>query len=313
MTLATLACVALTSPAPGTEPCVLLRNGNAVLGTATRLGEIVLISKDDSNTIQVPRREVVATAETLSQLYQIRSRDRVKGDLRRLHSDIRWCLRYGLLQEAGRDVLEAQRIAPKDSVTQQLLGRVAHAFRSQQQAQQESVQQVSHQSPADESHQELSPRSGSDAQLDATTNLEPESVRYFSTRIQPILLNRCSGCHWQSQDCDREFQMHPSIANHWAPSRTGRENLQAVLSYVDMNDPLRSPIRAWATDGHGGKTKSLTGTSGKNAPATRSLARESIDQGIERTSGGNEFEGRTTPCQRNVTAGRATSIDRVGR
>ena len=88
-----------------------------------RIGESVQIERAESTTIRLPGHQVAIIADSLVELYQKRSVGRHPSDLRRLHADIHWCLRYGLVREAAQDVLLARQFDPTNLQTVQLLKR----------------------------------------------------------------------------------------------------------------------------------------------------------------------------------------------
>ncbi|MEO1528308.1 MAG: hypothetical protein AAFX06_23035, partial [Planctomycetota bacterium] len=96
------------------------------------------------------------------------------------------------------------------------------------------------------------------APVEPDLSIDQSSVHRFTTRIQPILLNRCSGCHSESSPHQTEFELLMPRSAKWAPKRAAQQNLAAVLKFLDRNRPLESAIRARAIDGHGGRRKSLS-------------------------------------------------------
>ncbi|WP_182870761.1 hypothetical protein [Stieleria mannarensis] len=239
------------------ESWVLLRNGNVLCGQVAKIGSTVTITRSDQSKINLPGNQVETVGRSLSQLYQYRRGNRFQGDLKRLHADVRWCLRNGLLQEAAQDALEARALDPADPNTVQLLRQIAAVIRqqsapSQVDAATPAVQTVSHESPiADD-------RMMADETDAAPPNGLPEKLVYeFTARIQPILMNRCTSCHARDGRNEREFQIHTALTSRWAPKDVARENLQAVMKYVDQAAPGNSLIRLRASDGHGGRRHSF--------------------------------------------------------
>lgn len=298
--------------AGATEPraCVLLTNGNVLFGDAVPLGETITIQQANDSQMRIPRNRVVDWAESLPELYAKLRADRIPGDLRRIQSDVRWCLRYGLVRQAAQDVLIANELAPSDATTQQLLRLVAHEMRKQQPSTpklDQPVRQVSHETvggfalpavPKAESppppqiksivHDKPVPTDPELFQSLRESAVEEESAHRFTTRVQPIFLNRCAGCHSESAPQKNNFELIMPRTAKWAPKRAGQKNLGAVMKYVNRTDPLSSLIRARAIDGHGGRRKSLNDPSGamlKNLDAwllgLRSTGRTVEDQSAD--------------------------------
>ncbi|MCO8123407.1 hypothetical protein NHH03_16780 [Stieleria sp. TO1_6] len=253
------------------RPCVLLRNGNVLFGEATRVGDTVSIKRADNSLIHVPAKQVSRIGLSLQQLYEHRRKTRFQGDLGALQTDIRWCIRHGLLRQAGEDVLQARQLDPGDPETIQLLRQIASELKASvddrtapNSEQPAVIRTVSHQMP-------IQPASAkSDLTNDDQANLKNDSAprplldqrstSHFIARIQPILMNRCVSCHARQDASNQPFQLHTALTSKWAPTIVARENLVAVMQYVNLNDPLASQIRIKATDGHGGSRNSFGAT-----------------------------------------------------
>lgn len=282
--------LALQGSADEPRPCVLLTNGNVIFGEAVPLGDVVSIRQAESQ-LRLPRSKVMAWADSIERLYARIREDRIPGDLRRLHADIRWCLRYGLIREAAEDSLLANELDPNGPTTRQLLRLVAHQLRVQHQAATaslRSVRQVAHQAdsgfklpdtvaPIAKASASMSSTSRPPARIEPQSHVAPKpsggpeslassldqtSIYRFTTRVQPILLSRCSGCHSTESSTDTAFNLVLPRSAKWAPRRAAEQNLVAVLKFVDSNDPMGSVIRRRAIDGHGGRRKTLNDSMG---------------------------------------------------
>lgn len=253
------------------RPCVLLRNGNVLYGSADQIGEMVCITRDDKTTISLPTSQVESIGKSLHELYQHRCRNRFPDDLKRLQSDVRWSLRNGLLTEAASDVLHARKLDPANAQTIQLLRQVAARMKQQSipeaisngvprnavamnadMSRDPAVQTVSHESPQTTPNLDQQPNGD-----DQPIGLSERSTYEFAAKIQPILMNRCVSCHARDDDNDRVFKIHSSLTSRWAPKIVADENLRAVMQFVDSNYPGNSLIRTKASDGHGGRRDSF--------------------------------------------------------
>ncbi|MCA9139856.1 MAG: hypothetical protein KDB00_23950, partial [Planctomycetales bacterium] len=70
------------------QPCVLLRNGNVLFGSAVKIGDMICITRDDQSTINLPTSQVESIGKSLHELYEFRRQDRFPDDLKRVQSDI---------------------------------------------------------------------------------------------------------------------------------------------------------------------------------------------------------------------------------
>lgn len=252
------------------QPCVLLRNGSVLFGSAAKIGDVIYVTRDDKSTMKLPGKQVATIGQSLQELYEYRCKNRVSGDLKRIQADIRWSLRNGLVWAAAEDVLHARTLDPSNPQTNQLLRQIA-ARMKQTSASADQVtkpnplpviQTVSHETDS------VSSTKRDEEFANAASPLPGELSHQFRTRIQPILMNRCAGCHVRDETNEREFQIHSALKSKWAPKIVAKQNLQAVMRYVNRNNPGISLIRQRATDGHGGNRRSF-GNAG--SPMTRSL------------------------------------------
>ncbi|QDV82430.1 hypothetical protein [Planctomycetes bacterium TBK1r] len=247
----------LPQVAPQTESCVLLRNGNVLVGAVTKIGGTVCITRSDQSKINLPSAQVETVGRSLSELYEYRRKNRFEGDLKRVQADVRWGLRHGLVREAAQDVLEARSLEPSNPQTIQLLRQIAAMLKQQSEPakppaaddqQTPALRMVSHETVVTDDRRDVEPETAAES-----SGLPERLVYEFTSRIQPILMNRCTSCHARDDRNTHEFQIHTALTSKWAPKDVARDNLQAVMKYVDLNAPANSLIRLRASDGHGGR------------------------------------------------------------
>jgi len=251
---------------PKPRPCLLLHNGNVLFGEVSTVGRITYVTRDDDSVIQLAADQVAAVGESVADLYEHRRANRFGGDLRRIQDDIRWCLRHSLVREAAEDALLARSLAPGDPQTAQLLRQIAHRLQSQRdnetRAREESepslpwdrlsaVQPASHEAPL------AVEESDENASSNDSFPIDQASINQFTTRIQPMLMNRCASCHTRKPESPGGLQLHAAITSTWAPKRVAADNLRSVLKFINLNDPAASQLRSSAMDHHGGRKKSF--------------------------------------------------------
>ncbi len=269
---------------------VLLTNGNVLSGQTSELGDTVYLTREDQSVIRLSRDQVRHVATSMHELYLWRCEDRIETDLRRLHADVRWCLQHGLVREAAEDVLAARKLAPSDPETYQLLRLVSARLKADVQPSETTAKNGT--ATRDANDQRVRPVSfempagNEDAMAAAESKANPPTVPgrpeevseaafiQFANRVQPILMNRCVRCHAKDAGNDREFQIHTALTSKWNPENVAEENLRHVLRFIDLNAPLQSPLRTWASDGHGGRRHSL-GREG-------SIMMKQLDQWLEK-------------------------------
>lgn len=256
---------------------VLLDNGNVLFGSITKLGDQIIVKRDESSSVRLPGRRVRFISENLDGIYRFRVAHRFPSDLAQLQRDVQWSLRNGLTMRAAEDVVKARELAPADAKTIHLLRQVAaelkkqHLPRSQSAAnspatsgQQSSVRTVSYESTSSESTNGSvdgkSPATESDhptRQASEGGLINQSIANHFSARVQPVLMNRCVTCHADVPENQTSLRLRTAIESTWAPKQVAQDNLNAVLQFIDRQAPLDSLLRIKATDGHGGAKKSF--------------------------------------------------------
>ncbi len=245
-----------------TKSYVLLQNGNVFSGSVTRLGKSIRLTRTSGSTIQLDTQDVIATVDSLDKLIAFRRAGRDPSDLVRIQKDVRWFLRQKLVHAAAEDVLTARAIDPTDRVTVQLLSTVAHQLRRALQTVSEprkpSATTVSH----SEASQEDSLAEGVSGEIEKENpEFEEGWLNHFRTRVQPILMNRCAGCHSRLDGLEENegsgFQLHSSLSSRMATRSVAKENLRSVSRYIDTSQPMNSKLREKAIDDHGGRRFSL--------------------------------------------------------
>ena len=79
-------------------------------------------------------------------------------------------------------------------------------------------------------------------------DLTSEALNQFATRIQPILMNACVSCHNEARGAT--FRLTRSYEIGVANRSTLRQNVAAVLAYVNVNQPQASPFLTKAMTAH---------------------------------------------------------------
>ncbi|MEO1618832.1 MAG: hypothetical protein AAFV88_23480 [Planctomycetota bacterium] len=314
---------------------MLLQNGNVIDGRISRTGKVFSITRDDESTLRVPASQIAHVAASKSGLYEYRKGNRITGDLRAIHNDIRWCLRNGLLRAAAQDSLQASSLDPSHPTTVQLLKQVAARMGKPKAADSTgptrlpTVRTVSHEVAAESARKpEMSPVTSNNGNTTEDLDWIPRATQIqFAKRVQPILANRCASCHslenpnMQGQQAN-SFVLHSAVTQRWAPKSVAQDNLRSVLDQIDFESPASSPIRERALDDHGGRKSSL---GPERSPMIRQLdqwldqviAAKSDKTRIDRIldaapSGDPTFDSAPIPAaEQPTTAGRARRMPEI--
>ena len=237
------------------EGVLLLGNGEAIEGKISRVGELYYVALPGGQ-IRVKAAEVDFCCRSLDEAYQ-RKRASIRGTHASwvptegwsgdVHAHLRlaqWCLRHGLLGCAGEELAAALEADPNHPMIAVLERRLKMA-----------VEPPPQHAPAAPADQTPSPE-----ELDRLIRgMPPGAVETFTQTIQPLLVNHCgaAGCHGpQSQG---QFRLLRAPLNRPASRRLTQRNLQAVLPWVNREDPAASPLLTAPIHPHGTAAKAVFG------------------------------------------------------
>lgn len=257
-------------PQSGSEsdktPCVLLRNDQVVFGTAEQQGDWVVVRNGQGNHVRLQRSQVACWANSPRDLFQYRLDHRRPGDPAVHVRDARWCLRYRLLDLAAEELRALRRIVPAHPeatiIESQLRSALANSRpRARPDPEvatvgfEEDVASEEKTEPPDDLHGGVS----------------GESFHEFVRTVQPLLINRCGGCHTHTSDLDWQLVV---LSRHRRPTaRITRENLTATLEIVRPGNPDGSELLDLATSPHAGGPPPLSAGDESSIEAIRDWIR----------------------------------------
>ena len=231
--------IALLSLAPllhaqeGTPGFYLLRTGSLLEGSATQDGRHYIV-QTQFGTMNVPVQSVEFVGKSKIDIYQYK-RNSVDptnySDLVRLAE---WCVSNGYIAEGIAEYQRAGQAAPNAifaGIVQQRL---------------EALRRMG----AAASAQELpTPQADIPAEKPAEFLVSRAAFESFVRQVQPLLVNRCVSTDCHGIHSEQQFKLGVPQERM---GNTARRNLQAVLPYIDRNDPRESLILLALTTPHGG-------------------------------------------------------------
>ncbi|QDV13598.1 hypothetical protein CA51_34890 [Rosistilla oblonga] len=230
------------------QAAVLLTNDQVLFGSAQQEGDRIVIEQSDGAIIRMPVERVLCWGPDLQSLYQFRLDQRERPSVRTHLADARWCLNNGLYRESANELLQVHQLAPGNSEAK----RLEHQLRMFT----ETVKTVSAEEPLD-----VEP-------VVDHVHISPLATQQFTRVIQPILMNRCGACHGHSDDSKFSLLRLPGVSR--VSATMTHRNLQHVVTWIDTNDPMKSPLLDYAQRGHGGSETAPLGKS--QAQAFENLA-----------------------------------------
>ncbi|MEM9366820.1 MAG: hypothetical protein AAGD07_12565 [Planctomycetota bacterium] len=240
---------------------VLLRNDHVFIGTVSTEDHDVVIQRDGDSTIRVAAHRVVGVSRSEIEVVDLRRRFLARRGPAQSHRarvlvDSRWCLDNRLFSATRSLLSEVLRSDPEDAGARQLWWEL-QAEAGKRESRDHSLRLPAIQLAGHADHDE---RRGAIQQ--ASFHTPPSESPYsledlgeFASRIQPILLARCAGCH--KADVDPDTDQQPDAFLLRLPSRgarPGREttviNLRQVDRWLAEAKRERQELRGWATRVH---------------------------------------------------------------
>jgi hypothetical protein len=243
------ASVALTRAAPPAEPTtgkvLVLDNELTLEGEIERVGNQYRVRRTVGETWWPGERVLKLCADVPAAYEFLRGRANLNDADERLRL-AEWCRQHALRQQALAEVREAVRIRPQNAASRRLLEHLL----------QEPAPVETAAKPAPEPEMPASP-------LDLTA----DSMGLFATRVQPILMNTCAGCH--ASDKAGKFRLTRLYESDGLNRKILQQNLAAVLAQVNLREPRVSPLLTKSVSVHGSLSKAPL--KNRQAPAYRAL------------------------------------------
>jgi hypothetical protein len=274
---------------PPRRVLVLTNEATLVGRIEAKTGEFEV--KTDSGFSVIPANRVLKLCESLEDAHAfLHKRLKPNDHLDQLRL-MRWCLKYGLTEQAKCEAEAILKLQPKNPEALRLLGRTEAA------------------PPSGE------PLPTSKAEAISTINHEhaytPETLRTFSQRVQPLLFNSCAtgACHGGGKATGFELQ-RPASGGLLLPNVT-RQNLVQTLKLIEREDASQSELLRKALEAHGGSAKPpLTG---KDAPAYQTLEAWVLKAAPAKAApslSGEIVSAAPRPSENQPTKAKAEPIDR---
>lgn len=197
-------------------------------------------------SVFVPKEQVRCVARDLRDAYRIQRESQVDPTAASLIQLAEWGISYRLYDEARDELHRALRRDPENETARKMLQRLEEQLLAQPKPRTNA--------PVDSSGFLVQ-------EVESLGGLSRETAAEFTSRIQPLLINRCAGASCHSSETDRPFRLaHVRIAtrNH---RRQSEQNLAAVLKYINTEDPRDSELLRVADGLHGNQPFMMFGGS----------------------------------------------------
>ncbi len=209
----------------------ILDNGRVIEGDIERVGDQLRIRRSIGET-WLPVAKVQCLCATLEEAYEFQRRQANLQDADERLRLAKWCHLHGLKTQALAEITAAVELRPGHSESRRLLQGMHRA---------EANPAVAATKVPTEGEVEAGPPPAVEYNADA--------LGMFVTRVQPILMNTCAHCHAGNKG--GSFKLSHSYEGELLSRRATQQNLAAVLSMVNREQPQASLLLARAVSVHG--------------------------------------------------------------
>jgi hypothetical protein len=255
------------SSAASANEVLLLQDGGILVGQIKRNGNWYIVACGGGQ-MQVTSDRVTHVCRTTVEAYEYQ-RQQSSASSAAAHLVLAdWCMRYNLLDEAGRELGEARNLDPDHPRLSLLELRLEKARESPTTTKPTQIPSKVAKTPP---VKEKTPAQSSVPKHAALpTDLPDGAVELFARKVQPILVNSCttSGCH---QPGGRQsFQLDRSVLRGENSRRSTIHNLEAAIALIDREHPEKSRLLTIPHERHGGMSAPIFGP--RLEPAYKNLA-----------------------------------------
>ncbi len=226
---------------------LILEDDRTLEGDVERVGDQFRVRRAVGETWLPADRVLRLCADYAAALDYLRSRSNLQDPDERLRL-AQWCLDRDLTAPALVEVKAAADLRPDHPATKQLLERLQHQPPTPPAA---VTQPTPEPEPA------------------APVDLTIEALAQFTTKVQPILMNACAGCHANGKG--GSFRLTRVNDGPTLNRKTMQQNLAAVIQQVNPQQPHNSRLLTKSVSLHGDTDKKNPPLANRDAPAYRAL------------------------------------------
>lgn len=228
---------------------LLLDNKQVLTGEIERVGEQYRVRRDGGETF-VPVRRAQFVCSDLSAAYEHLRGKVAANDVDARLRLARWCDANGLRREAAAEAKVAADLAPGRAIVQATYRQL----------------QCKAGAPAASAAPALLPAAVFSGPIEPA-GCGPEAYKRFATKVQPVLMNTCAGCHAGSYR--GKFRLERAYADGPGTGPATQRNLASALAAIDRSKPASSALLHRAMAPHGGAP--LPPIRDRGAPAFKQL------------------------------------------
>lgn len=231
------------------EQLVVLKSGRILTGHVSRNSGGYLVEQPNGR-LQMTESEVQFVADDLHQAYT-KHRDSVRVPTPATHLALaNWCISYKLYEEARDELKNCLKEEPENEEARRLLQRLTDTMRANLPA-------------ASAPPQTARTFDGfSQPQVESLGGLTRETATQYTSKIQPLLLNKCGNANCHGNAATNDFHLVAARVGSNGSRQLTERNLAETLDQLDIDNVGASPLLRVPNGGHGGKGTIFAGPAG---------------------------------------------------
>jgi hypothetical protein len=218
-------------PAPTTGKVLVLDQDRILEGDIERVGNRFRIRHSSGET-WIPATETMALVADHQTAYELLKKRANLNDADERYRLARWCLTYGLRQQALTEAEAAANLRPKDKNFVRMRDDLKQLA---------AIPMPTPTAPANSAD----PSGMEPGDVDVT----PESLSRFVTKVQPILMNLCATCHATGHG--GSFKLLRTYSNSALGQRATLANVASASAFINRQQPEASVLLVKAITAHG--------------------------------------------------------------
>jgi hypothetical protein len=232
--LATSLSFVQADPPPSAGKVIILEGDRTLEGEVERVGDQYRVRRAVGETWLPVSCVVRLCADNADALNYLRGRTNLDDPDERLRL-AQWCIDRGMQEQALVEVRAAVQMRPGHAASKHLLERLQQ-------------QPAPNPTPAT-----TTLPSGAEGAPPAAVDLTVETLAQFTTKVQPILMNTCAGCHAMGRGGAFKLTRVSDAVGH--NRKAVQQNLAAVIGQVNPQQPQNSRLLTKAVSLHGDMDK----------------------------------------------------------
>ena len=232
-------------PSQSENQVLVLESGRIMKGRVSRSPNGYVV-EHLAGRLVIPFDEVRVVGDSLTDAYH-RLRESFPEPTASTHYDLaRWCWTYHLRDDARAELVLALDRDPDFDDARDLLERIDEQLKMARK--QKALQALETQTAA---------AAAESGEVESLAGLSRETAARFSTRVQPLLINKCGNASCHGPQSTSSFQLESTRGGGAGHRIHSERNLAALLEYLDLERPGKSRLLAELTANHGGRNRAI--------------------------------------------------------